>query len=84
MILADDGQNTSRLSRRSYSGSNTKHLFKKREKSQQSDGSSSMLVVTPRTELQRAVDFPLMTNEDVILHEHLFTAAAGPETPTLA
>ena len=82
MILADEGgQNTSRLSRRSYSGSNTKLLFKKRDKSQQSEdgaqSSSSILAVTPRTvtaELPRAANFPLMTNEDVILHEHLTLA----------
>ena len=61
-MLGEDGKTTDRgnRSRRSYSGSNTKHLFKKRDKSG-SDGDSSSMLVTPRT------NFPIMTSEDVIL-----------------
>ena len=78
-MIADGAKTTSR---RSYSNSNTKNLFKKRDRSQPSDGGNSSLTlniaaITPRTELPRECeDFPLRTNEDVILHEHLFTVPA--------
>lgn len=67
-------------SRRSYS--NTKNLFKKRDRSQASNGANSSstlqpVAITPRTELPRACeDFPLKTQEDVILQEHLCKAPA--------